>query len=87
MIVIVFWEELSGVCSWWDVPWCVGGDFNAVQFPSKCSGSTNFTTAMHRFQLLFQSKALLICLWLGGISLGLILERLLQDLDWTGFFC
>ena len=39
------------------------------------------------FQLLFPSKTLLICLWLGGISLGLILKRLLLDLDWTGFFC
>ncbi len=19
----LFWEELSGICSWWDVPWCV----------------------------------------------------------------
>ena len=30
-----FWEELSSLCSWWDVPWCVGGDFNVVWFPSE----------------------------------------------------
>jgi hypothetical protein len=23
----MLWEELSGVCSWWGIPWCVGGDF------------------------------------------------------------
>ena len=44
-----FWEELSGVCSWWDVPWCVGGDFNVVQFPSKRSCSKYFTIVMRRF--------------------------------------
>uniref|UniRef100_A0A7N2LEX3 GRAM domain-containing protein n=1 Tax=Quercus lobata TaxID=97700 RepID=A0A7N2LEX3_QUELO len=40
-----FWEELSGLCSWWDVPWCVRGDFNVVRFPSERFGSANFTTA------------------------------------------
>ena len=25
------WDELSGVCSWWGVPWCVAGDFNVVK--------------------------------------------------------
>ena len=44
-----FWEELSGVCSWWDVPWCVRGDFNVVQFPSKRSCSKYFTIVMRRF--------------------------------------
>ena len=39
------------------------------------------------FQILFSSKAFLIFLWLGGISLGLTLERLLLVPDWTGFFC
>lgn len=25
------WEELSGVFSWWEVPWCIGGDFNMTR--------------------------------------------------------
>ena len=29
------WKELCGLNSWWSVPWCVGGDFNVVRFPSK----------------------------------------------------
>ncbi len=29
------WEELSGVFYWWDVPWCVGGDFNMVRYPTE----------------------------------------------------
>ena len=43
------WEELCGLNSWWSVPWCVGGDFNVVRFPSEHSGSTVFTTAMCEF--------------------------------------
>ena len=42
---VFFCEELSGLCSWWDVPWCVGGDFNVVRFPSERFGSANFTTS------------------------------------------
>ncbi|KAF5459634.1 hypothetical protein F2P56_019568, partial [Juglans regia] len=29
------WDELAGVHSWWDLPWCIGGDFNVVRFPSE----------------------------------------------------
>ena len=31
----VLWDELAGVHSWWDLPWCIGGDFNVVRFPSE----------------------------------------------------
>ena len=27
------WEELTGLISWWDLPWCLGVDFNIVRFP------------------------------------------------------
>lgn len=30
------WEEIVGVCSWWDLPWCIRGDFNVIRFPSEC---------------------------------------------------
>ena len=32
------WEELAGVMSLWDVPWCIRGDFNATLFQSERSG-------------------------------------------------
>ena len=75
-------EELSGVCSWWEVPWYVRGDFNVVRFPSERSGSANFTTTMHRFSAFISEQSFIDLPLVGGTSLGLILERLLQDLDW-----
>ena len=45
----LLWEELLGVISWWEAPWCVAGDFNVVHFPSEKSGTASFTFAMHEF--------------------------------------
>ena len=53
------WEELAGLRSWWDVPWCVEGDFNVVQFPFERSGSANFTSAMHRFSAFISKQSLI----------------------------
>ena len=27
------WEELASLNSWWNLPWCLGGDFNVIRFP------------------------------------------------------
>uniref|UniRef100_A0A2N9GA24 Reverse transcriptase domain-containing protein n=1 Tax=Fagus sylvatica TaxID=28930 RepID=A0A2N9GA24_FAGSY len=43
------WEELAGLISWWDAPWCIGSDFNVVRFPSEKSGMAAFSPAMHEF--------------------------------------
>ena len=43
----LLWDELSGLCNWWNILWCVGGDFNVVQFPYEHLGSIFFTQAMH----------------------------------------
>ena len=39
------WEELAGVVTWWGVPWVVGGDFNAIRFPSERLGASHFTSS------------------------------------------
>ena len=45
----LMWEELAGLYSWWNFPWCVGGDFNAIRFPSECLGAENFIEGMYNF--------------------------------------
>jgi hypothetical protein len=37
------------LATWWGTPWCVGGDFNVTQFPSKRSGAEHFTPGMTDF--------------------------------------
>jgi endonuclease/exonuclease/phosphatase family metal-dependent hydrolase len=37
----LLWDELAGILSWWSLPWCIGGDFNATRFPSERSGEGN----------------------------------------------
>ena len=60
------WEELASLRSWWDVPWCVGGDFNVVQFPSECSSSANFTSTMHWFSAFISEQSLIDLPLVGG---------------------
>jgi hypothetical protein len=43
------WEELSGVLSWWEVPWCIGGDFNVTRFPNERARATRVTSTMWEF--------------------------------------
>uniref|UniRef100_A0A2N9IM68 30S ribosomal protein S13, chloroplastic n=1 Tax=Fagus sylvatica TaxID=28930 RepID=A0A2N9IM68_FAGSY len=45
----MLWEELAGLLSWWDVPCCIGGDFNVVRFPREKFGMASFNYAMHEF--------------------------------------
>jgi exonuclease III len=45
----MLWEELAGLLSWWDVPCCIGGDFNIVRFPREKFGMASFNYAMHEF--------------------------------------
>ncbi|KAG6626350.1 hypothetical protein CIPAW_15G041600 [Carya illinoinensis] len=45
----LLWEELAGVHSWWDFPWCIGGDFNVTRFPTECFGNRRMRPAMTEF--------------------------------------
>ena len=43
------WEELTRLISWWDLPWCLGVDFNIFCFLSERLGGVSYTRAMHGF--------------------------------------
>ena len=43
------WKELTGLISWWDLPWCIGGDFNIIRFPLERLGAASCTRAMYGF--------------------------------------
>lgn len=36
-----FWEEIYGFKTRWQGPWCIGGDFNAICFPSERRGRSD----------------------------------------------
>ena len=89
------WEELSGLRSWWDVPWCVGGDFNVVRFPSERSGSANFSSAMLRFSDFISEQSLFDLPLVGGnftwsnsreVVASSRLDRFLLSADWEEKF-
>jgi exonuclease III len=61
------WEELAGLISWWDAPWCIGGDFNVVRFPSEKSGMAVLSPAMNDFSDFISELGLLDLPLEGGL--------------------
>ena len=57
---------MSGVMSWWDVPWIVGGDFNIVRYPSERVGAVHITTPMQDFTDFIFSNGLMDIPMAGG---------------------
>ena len=53
------WEELFGIVAWWEVPWCLGGDFNTVRYPTEWVGSEGTSPNMRISWNLFFSLGLL----------------------------
>jgi endonuclease/exonuclease/phosphatase family metal-dependent hydrolase len=92
---IIMWEELAGVASWWGVPCVIGGDFNAVRFPSERLGSTHFTPSMHGFSDFISSCGLRDIPMEGGlytwsnnranVAMSRI-DRFLYSNEWDDFF-
>lgn len=35
--------------SWWELPWCIGGGFHVVRFPSERPSGAGYSTAMEEF--------------------------------------
>ena len=43
------WEELAGLNNRSNLPWCLGGDFNVIRFPSERLRAGRFTRSMYDF--------------------------------------
>jgi hypothetical protein len=43
------WDELAGLLSLWDLPWCIGGGFNVIRFLCERSGAARISPAMADF--------------------------------------
>ena len=91
----LMWDELSGLASWWGTPWCVGGDFNVVRFPTERLGGEALTPAMLDFSDFISTFGLVDIPLEGGsftwsnnrtdISMSRI-DRFLYSTDWEDHF-
>ncbi|KAG6625187.1 hypothetical protein CIPAW_16G079100 [Carya illinoinensis] len=55
----VLWDELAGLSSIWDFPWCIGGNFNITRFSSEQSGGSSFNSPMVDFSNFIYEQDLL----------------------------
>ena len=92
---LLMWEELAGVAGWWGTPWCLGGDFNVVRFPTERLGAELFTPGMHDFSDFISSCGLMDISLEGGSfawsnnrdSAAMSrLDRFLYSADWEDFY-
>nr|XP_023894571.1 uncharacterized protein LOC112006527 [Quercus suber] len=63
----LMWEELTGLISLWDLPWCVGGDFIIIRFPSERLGAASFSRAMFGFSDFISLHGLMDIPMAGGL--------------------
>jgi hypothetical protein len=82
------WEELARLLSIWDMPWCIGGDFNAIILHCERSRGAGFRRAASDFADFIMDHGLMDLPLAGGVSTWSNssswprLDRFLVSPDW-----
>jgi len=45
----LLWDELAGIINWWNLSWCIRGDFNVTRFLSERSSEVRLCSAVRDF--------------------------------------
>lgn len=86
-----FLWELAGLVNWWNLPWCIGGDFNEILFLNERYSEANFNPSMSEFSyFIFEQNLVHLPLAGGRFTLSnnqdtlswSRIDRLLISSDW-----
>ena len=87
-----FLNEIASVAFKWELPWCVGGDFNVVRYPEERWVNHGVSCAMRNFNGVINDLQLLDLPMQGGDvtwsngSSGSRLDRFLVSGEWEEHF-
>jgi hypothetical protein len=73
----LMWEELAGLMGLWELPWCIGGDFNVTLFHNERSGRVRRRRAVADFADFAAEMGLMDLPLAGGVSTWA------NDLSWS----
>jgi hypothetical protein len=60
------WDELARLISWWDLPWCIGSDFNISRYPNERSSESRLSPTLLKFSKSIFYQGLMDILLIGG---------------------